>query len=171
MRNVLIISFSPVSKDPRVRRQIEYYSKNNKVSVIGFSNPNINGINFYEIEQERKNWIWYFKLLFLLFRLYGIYNVFKKEYQQVKSLKNQIPYPEIIIANDHDTLKSALIFHSKKSVLIFDAHEYSPEENTDSLKWRILLQGFNIHNIKKHAKKAELMTTVCQSISIHVRFS
>ena len=165
MRNVLIISFSPVSKDPRVRRQIEYYSKNNKVSVIGFSNPNINGINFYEIEQERKNWIWYFKLLFLLFRLYGLYNVFKKEYQQVKSLKNQIPYPEIIIANDHDTLKSALIFHSKKSVLIFDAHEYSPEENTDSLKWRILLQGFNIHNIKKHAKKAELMTTVCQSIS------
>ena len=59
MRNVLIISFSPVSKDPRVRRQIEYYSKNNKVSVIGFSNPNINGINFYEIEQERKNWIYF----------------------------------------------------------------------------------------------------------------
>lgn len=164
MKNILIISFSNISKDPRVLRQIEYFSEKYTTTVIGFSNPKLKNITFVEINQEKKNFYWFLKLILLLFGFYELYYLLKKEVIQIKKKQYLINKPDVIIANDYDTLKIALTFKNSDNILVFDSHEYSPEENTDSLKWKLLMKNYIDSNIKKYAKQAEIMVTVSYRI-------
>jgi hypothetical protein len=71
---------------------------------------------------------------------------------------------DVIIANDADALPVALKIKGNAKV-IFDAHEYSPEENNDSLRWRILFKKYKTNLIRKYANKADFMLTVCDGIA------
>jgi hypothetical protein len=92
MKNILIISFSNISKDPRVLRQIEYFSEKYTTTVIGFSNPKLKNITFVEINQEKKNFYWFLKLILLLFGFYELYYLLKKEVIQIKKKKASNKY-------------------------------------------------------------------------------
>jgi len=50
-KRILIISFSNISSDPRVTRQIKLLSERYSLSVVGFGNYNHNNVAFTEVKK------------------------------------------------------------------------------------------------------------------------
>ncbi|HYP49548.1 MAG TPA: hypothetical protein VEQ34_01305, partial [Pyrinomonadaceae bacterium] len=78
-------------------------------------------------------------------------------------LKNNIF--ELIIANDVETLPLAVKLKRNKTKLLFDAHEYSPLEFEERLRWRLLQKPLNEYICVNYSSRADIATTVCQTIA------
>ena len=163
-QKILIISFSNLRSDPRVRRQINFLKTRYNIVAAGYNNPEIENIEFIDVH-IKKNRFWI--LLNLPFLLLGFNKLYywnqlfiKKGYRKLKDIS-----ADLIIANDIEALPLALKIKKINTKIIFDAHEYSPLEHDDSIIWRILFKKYNSYIIEKYAHKSDLMFTVCFGIA------
>lgn len=160
--NILIISFSNIASDPRVQRQIQALRENSNLVVLGFGTFKSVGIEFLSISPPGKRKNKYLDALLLLFRQFEFYYsrlTFVKEAQEKISGKSF----DLVIANDIEALP--LAFNSVSSRVWYDAHEYAPRENEESIKWRLFFQPFKLFLCRKYMPKANIVTTVCDSIA------
>lgn len=166
MKKILVISFTDLSKDPRVKRQIIFLKDKYEVTCVGLKSPEIEGVSFINcgrISRTKKEKL---KDIFLL-----LSKNFEKYYWSsphiktcTENLKNLDV--DIIIANDIDSLPLALcISNGSKTKIIFDAHEYAPKEFEDVLYWRILFQRYKEYLCKKYICRSDAMMTVSEGIS------
>ena len=163
-QKILIISFSNLRSDPRVRRQINLLKTRFDIVAAGNKNPEIDNIEFIDVS-TKKNRLWIlFNLPLLLFGLNKSYYwnqlSIKKGLQKLKDID-----ADLIIANDIEALPLALKLKKINTKIIFDAHEYSPLEHDDNLIWRILFKKYNSFIIEKYANKCDTMFTVCDGIA------
>lgn len=164
MRKIIIISFTDLSKDPRVNRQIRFLNGEYEVTAVGTKNPEIEGVKFidcgrtvrYKGEKLRD----IFKLLSKRYEWYYWSAPHIKEcLKKLSNLKT-----DIIIANDIDSLPLALKI-SNGAKVVFDAHEYAPKEFEDIFTWRLLYQDYKKYLCSKYINKVNAMMTVCNGIS------
>lgn len=74
--------------------------------------------------------------------------------------------PDIIIANDWPTLPiSANVKYHCNSRIIYDSHEFSSEEFSDNLPWRLLAQQHVSYIEKNYIVAADAILTVSKGIS------
>ena len=158
---ILVISFTNLSRDPRVLKQIETLSKKFEVTTVGLDDAGVNNVRHYNLKKERGKY--YMKLL-LLFRLYQIYtSKLKHNVESIKLLKGQAF--DIIVANDIQTLPVAVKISGGTSKIILDAHEYSPRQFEDRLYWKVLFKDYTDWLCKKYLNKVDAMFTVSPHIS------
>jgi hypothetical protein len=81
-------------------------------------------------------------------------------YQQLRNVR-----PDIIIANDIDTLPLAVRLKVRKTKIFFDAHEYHPAEMEELEEWRLNERPRILFMCKKYLRKANLMLTVSEPIA------
>lgn len=168
MRNLAIVSFSPVARDPRVTRQIEALKDNYNLTVIGFGAvPDCKEISFVPIDPgvsksvaRKLHWA-----LDLFGRRFESYYWHLPWVIQTRHVLAQIS-PDGVIANDVDALPVSL---SIGAPVLCDAHEYAPRQFEDSLRWRIFFQKYKDHLCKTYLPRASAMTTVCAGISEEYR--
>ena len=48
-KNILIISYSPLHRDPRILRQIQALKDDYKIQTVGWTNPNVKDVDFFEV--------------------------------------------------------------------------------------------------------------------------
>lgn len=164
--NILIISFSKISSDPRVMRQIRLLKDLANVSVVGYGDPPEAVCNFISIARKNSNLIQkLFWILKLLLRIYESYYWSRPEIKgaQKKLNNNNLRY-DLIIANDNSSLPLALKI-GKNIPVLADAHEYSPAEFDDKLLWRIIFSPYQHYLSKKYLPLAKGMITVCDGIA------
>jgi hypothetical protein len=165
-KRILIISFSNLKNDSRVKRQINYLKKQNTVITMGLADPEIEDVKFIDIS---------FKLnkIHLLYTMFlSTIGLFEKAYwnqDQLKIAKKRIKSSnleniDLIIANDIDSVPLAISIKSRNTKIIFDAHEYSPLEHNDNLIWRIVFKKYKTYLIRKYAHLCDSMLTVCDGI-------
>lgn len=165
-KSVLILSYSDLSTDPRVKKQIEALKDEYEVVTAGNAPPASDSLKFYPIR---------FKLQPSLTRkLYRLGLFLSKQHEKyywdqsklsfIQSVKKE--NFDLIIANDINTLPLACRLKKEETKIYFDAHEYHPKEFEDSFKWRLMHQGLNIYLCKKYIPKTDFFTTVCEGISI-----
>lgn len=164
MKRVLVISFTDLSKDPRVNRQIRFLKDKYNVSAIGLKDPQIDDVNFIScgrfIRTTKEKISNLIKLISKRFEdYYWSANHIKICVEKLSALSF-----DIIIANDIDSLPLALKI-SKGAKVILDAHEFSPKEFEDSLKWRVLYQKYKKYLCLNYIPKVNAMMTVCNGIS------
>ncbi len=164
MKTILIISYSVLKIDPRIQRQIETLKKTYKISTLGFGPSGHPEINEYQIAPIRKRDNKYKDAFLLLGRFFDFYYDQLPYISETRSVLKGKKF-DLIIANDIEALPVALDF-SPESKIWYDAHEYSPRENEDSLQWRIFFAPFKTYLCKKYLKKANFMTTVCDGIAM-----
>ena len=162
-RKILIISFSNLKSDPRVKRQINYFKEFYEITTVGLADSEIENVTHIDVYSEFNKMNFIIPLPKLLL---GIFESYYWNLEEIKLTLEKITGKQfdIIIANDADALPVALKIKGNAKV-IFDAHEYSPEENNDSLRWRILFKKYKTNLIKKYAQKADFMITVCDGIA------
>lgn len=164
MKRILIISFSDLNSDPRVKRQIINLKDLYDVSAAGFGDLRIGGIRFIKLKPNIYHLTW--RLVRGLLVFLGFYELVYWNSIPVKQLVSMYEDidVELIIANDIDALPVAIIL-SKKAAVLYDAHEYSPRENEDRLKWRIFFQKYKTYLCRKYIPLCSEMITVCDGIS------
>lgn len=141
--NILILSFSNISRDPRVLRQIDFVRSN------GTNNLYLSGLDylgkepFIPLLNRQRTLLEKIGLLFTnIFRFNKLKEKWFLKLVNVSKLQklcsdNKIDY---ILANDLETWPVA--FQLKKvcsnAKIILDAHEYYPRHFEDNLIWRIM---------------------------------
>ena len=163
MNKLMIISFSVISRDPRVLRQIEVLADNYDLEVVGFGpDPGDSRVSFVNIDtMDSYSATW--KILGAFRLLSSQFESFYWNIPWVMSAKRVLEgrHPVAVIANDISALPLAFDFNVP---VLYDAHEYSPREYEESLKWRIFFQRYHLYVCEKYLPQVASMTTVCKGI-------
>lgn len=169
MKKVLILSFSDLSTDPRVNRQISLFSKVYKVYAAGYNCPKLDDVTFISFIPKFNS---VFKKIGKLLKLisqqfHSVYwdSRIVNHIERIKSVLGTSSL-DLIYANDISSLPLALklskIYQCK---IVFDAHEYSPREWEDKLIWRLVYQPYITYLCKTYIPQADLVITVGQRIA------
>jgi hypothetical protein len=161
-----VISFSPLHRDPRVKRQISILRNHVTITAAGFSSPVLPGVSWWPVDGKPRSLIHRITgLLLLMMRAYPSYyrrtpqaSSLLREWRKVGS-----PRFDIVVANDIDTLPVALDIAGKAPVF-FDAHEYYPGESS-GLLWRLAVAPYRDWQCRTYLKRAAGMSTVGQLIA------
>lgn len=163
-QKVLIISFSVISSDPRVMRQVRLLESRYEVTVAGFGPKPDADVEFCSIDHEStrlptKMW-WALKLLLGFSESYYWHRV------EVRSALEMLRSREfdLVISNDIAALPLALHLAREAPVLL-DAHEYSPREFDDKWAWRLLFGRYHHDLCQRYLPRLGGMVTVCQGIA------
>lgn len=164
MKKVLIISFTDLSSDPRVNRQIRFLKDEYKVIAVGKKSPEIEGVDFIDCGRIVKTWKEKVRDVFKL--LGGYYESYYWSANHIKVCLEKLKdiNVDVIIANDIDSLPLALKI-ARNSKVIFDAHEYSPKEFEDLFYWRMLYQKYREYLCARYINQSDAMMTVCEGIA------
>ena len=167
MKKILIISFSKIHQDGRVLRQIKSLIEHNySVTVIGFTNPNVDGVEFWQVSQNNLDIKTKFLFIILLkLRLYSFYSKIDYRYQNLSKIwESRINKRfDLIIGNDIETLFPTTYLAKNSIPVFFDAHEYFPEQKSGYL-WKFIWHSYRDWLGKNYLPKVSKMCTVSENI-------
>lgn len=165
--NVLVVSFSPLDHDPRVRRQLFALSERGcQLTAAGYTDPNIDGVAYWPVKCGPSGLAQkLFKVLLLKLRLFSLY------YRRMDAVRGLVrvweqenrPAFDLVVANDIDALPVALELANGAPVF-FDAHEFSPGE-WGSWTFDFIFRRYRQWQCSKYLGKATAMSTVCLGIA------
>jgi len=164
MKSILVVSFSSLFHDSRVKRQLQFLTHRYDVTLAAYNSPDGLTDNFIQIAKPRLTNIRKIKLaISLLFRVHSIsYKLLFGENELTRRLQGKVF--DLVIANDIETLPISFKVASLKGVVL-DAHEYSPRQFEDKFIWRLLFQPLNNHICKKYIARTVAMTTIGKGIA------
>ncbi len=165
-KKILIISYSHLSSDPRIQRQIKALKNNFHLEVSGYSDSGDASIPYHPIYKEppfsvKRKLKRLFQFITRRFDLYYWDSGKKNLTEQLR--KNQY---DAIIANDIQTLPLALAIANNKSKVYFDAHEYHPREFEDVFWWQVFNRPYVEFLCKKYIPQASAFSTVSENFSL-----
>jgi len=164
MADILIISYSPIRRDPRVMRQIQLLEADHRLTVVGYGPKPDASIEYIELEPPRAGLptkaFWAAKLLA------GFSESYYFGRPEVQATLARVAGRDfaLVVANELSALPAAVRVAGARPVL-FDAHEYSPREMDDQLTWRLLFSRHNHHLCETYIPAAASMVTVCDGIA------
>lgn len=164
MAKILIICFTNLYKDPRVYRQISYLRKSHSIVEVGTNSSQHLDVEFIEV---KLNYLEIFSKMkgftYLKLRLFEKYYFDSINYNQIaKSLSNK--KFDVIIANDIQSVPLAVKL-KKSAKLIFDAHEYSPNQFDDMAIFRFFYKEYIQYLFNNYLQHVDKMITVCDGIA------
>lgn len=133
--SVLVLSMSPLHRDPRVQRQISILGEEFEVHSAGYGPPPPGVVSHIEVPEELKKWRDDYRRFYALVLL----RRFRRLYfgaPWVRFLLTHVP-PErfdIVIANDVNAVPVALAVRPRYGVHA-DLHEYATRQNESDTLW------------------------------------
>lgn len=168
---ICILSFSNIARDGRVLRQIQAASSFYQVDVIGYGQwqppP---GVRFFSLAQPGASasarFLRFLRLLFARISPTAAEKAYwmQTAYREALVILEREQYA-LIHANDWDALPvAALAAQSSGARLLFDAHEYTPAQETTW--WRILLwTPYKMSMVTRYAGRVDGFVTVSDGIA------
>lgn len=165
MKHILVISFSNLKTDSRVRRHVNLLKKTYALTVACFEAEATSEYDLILLEEARLTPVRKSKLATLL-----ALRLFKQAYQTQYphfSLGNRLTSkPNLIIANDVETLPLAFSIAEKyQCPVVMDAHEYAPRHFEDKLMWRLFFQPLNLYLCKKYIPRVTGFITIGKGLA------
>jgi hypothetical protein len=194
-KTILIICYNTLHNDPRVLRQIKVLKEDFKVITAGYSDSNLGVEHIQLKDYVYKMIDFFFNYPYLLRKFFaGLTQIYLKTTKFRNNVQNfilQLPFlkkyyfekrywtkielanyemlknlnPNLIIANDIHALPIALKVGNSKAKVVFDAHEYHPEELNEIVEWRRNIKPFIEYLCERYMKEADLMFTVSSPIA------
>jgi hypothetical protein len=161
LRKILLISFTNLKTDSRVRRHVDILKKDYAVTVICFDAASTSEYEVVTLKQQGLSIFRKIVLGFLLaIRWFSLAHYIQYPYRYIlKTLKSE--KFDLIIANDVESLPLAFeASHQFSGKVIFDAHEYAPRHFEDKFLWRLFFQPLNIYLCKKYIPQTAAMITI-----------
>ena len=164
MKKVLIICFTDLEKDPRVKRQIMFLKDKYEVSTVGLKSAKEENVVFYLIERKSTSFFNNVKrALFCKFKMFEKVYWDTYKYDALLNLLTGKKF-DLMISNDIESLPFALKI-ANGAKLLLDAHEYTPREFEDKTLWRLFLQDYKEYLCKKYIRYCDSMVTVSDGIA------
>jgi hypothetical protein len=163
-KNILIIAFSHLYKDPRIIRQVKAFKDDYNVYTIGFAPVNDDIPNLL-IKYKRNNLVLkLIRLLLSITRLLSAYSTIVQKQYIIDSKVYNTDF-EFILCNDVDSLP--LGFKISKNIIPIwaDLHEFSPREFENKFTWKLYFQPYKYWLCKSFLSRANYITVVCSGIA------
>lgn len=162
---VLVLSFSPIIRDPRVLRQIRLFRDFADVISCGYGEAPEGVIEHIQIPDRFKSWRTSYKnvaALLVLRRHKRLY--FQSE--RVQFVQNRIPEGsvDVVVANDVLAVPLALVLRPTRGVHA-DLHEYAPKQGENDMRWRLLVGPLMHWACRGYVTKADSASTVGKRIA------
>jgi len=159
VKKALIISFSNLTHDARVQRQVRFLQKHFKTSVVCYAGSRVDGAELIPVLKPTLT-----HPLRLLLSVLLIFRRYHRAYWMLYGygrLVNELKPRsfDLIVANDVESLPLAFAIKNKSKVWI-DAHEFAPRHFEEKLYWRVFFQGFNKYLCRTYLRQGDWMTTV-----------
>lgn len=162
--HILVLAFSNLDSDPRVQRQISALATRFRVSSCGLRSPTVPVERHYSIPAVRRGTrARVMALMSLLARRFESYYWTNPMVQEALRLLAGERF-SAVVANDLDTLPLALRIAGESPVL-FDAHEYAPDEFGDRALWRALYGPYTDTLCRKYIARAARAVTVSDGLA------
>ncbi|MBS1517258.1 MAG: hypothetical protein JSS91_04150 [Bacteroidetes bacterium] len=192
MRKILILSYSNLSTDPRVIRQIDALKDEYSITASGYNTSDIEGVKNIPIYIKSKKEINFhsgypvpFRKAVSLFVKYYLRYEKKAQNKKRKALersadinkrywtRDRDEYLErlngekfdIIIANEIETLPMALRIAGGNSAVILDCHEYHPLQFEHDEYWVKHSREYVYNLCAEYLNKADVVFAVSQGIA------
>ncbi len=167
MKNICIISVGNVFRQPRIIRQLNYFStyftdyKIYILSDFGYNNENLQNYIFFKF--EKFNWFKQFfrKIFYIKTKNYDNYIKSKRNLEIIKKL-SEIKFDLVIIHGIRNIILGLEIANGAK--IILDAHEYYPENFSDNWIWRFMVQDYYKYLTKNYINKVDYIFTISKGI-------
>ncbi|WP_199173850.1 glycosyltransferase [Brachybacterium sp. UMB0905] len=157
---VLVLSFSDISRDARVLKQVRLLAAQHTVMTCGYGPPPEGSAQHLRIPDELKQWR-LDKSLVLTRRYHRAY----WEQEVVAWVRAQeLPCTDVVLADDVDTVPLALALRPRGGVHA-DLHEYAPRQKEDRLGWRLFVAPYLRWICRTHVTRADSVTTVGQGLA------
>jgi glycosyltransferase involved in cell wall biosynthesis len=162
LARVLVISFSDLSSDPRVDRQIAALRVRHDVTAAGLAPPAYADVEFVDITTPRLGLVdgGVGVARLLIHRFEAAYWRHPKNREVLRRLRGVAA--DVVLANDLPALPVA---SSLGAPVVLDAHEFAPAEYSDRLWWRALIAPYVDWECRRYLPQVAAMTTVGESIS------
>ena len=157
----LVISFSDLASDPRVDRQVRVLRSRHKVVAAGLTPSRYSDVEFIDISTPRTVFGRFLWLTRLVFRRYEA--AYWKDPTNLTVLSRlRDVRADVVVANEFEALPMALRLGPP---VVFDAHEYSPEQWSERRLWRLLVAPYSHWQCRRYVPQVSRMTTVGQVIA------
>ncbi|UBQ06148.1 glycosyltransferase [Tepidimonas taiwanensis] len=163
MGRLLIISFSPIEKDPRVRRQLALLKDEFELVVAGYGDFQLPGVSMVTLPAQGssigRRAVKAGQLFIGAFAQY-----YWRRQDVVTAVRNLIGKKfELVLANDVEALPLALKIANGAPVIL-DAHEYSPNEFS-GWEWSLFFWRYKTWLCEKYLERAYAVCTVSRGIA------
>jgi glycosyltransferase involved in cell wall biosynthesis len=165
MKHILVITFSNLKTDSRVRRHVNSLKKKYKLTVACFEADPTTEYDLILLKPESLTLLRKAKLAVLLgLRLFhSAYRTQHPYFSLADTISGKL---DLIIANDAETFPLAFhIAEQQNCPVVFDAHEYAPRHFEDKLVWRLFFQPLNMHLCRKYIPRVKAMFTVGKGLA------
>jgi hypothetical protein len=162
LARVLIISLSDLSSDPRVDRQIAALISRHKVIAAGLGPPSYDGVGFVDLTTPPLG-LFHGGLgvaRLLAHRFQAAYWRHPRNREVLRRLRG-VP-ADVVLVNDLPPLPLALRLGLP---VVFDAHEFAPDEFADRRWWRLLLGPYVRWQCRRYLPEVAAMMTVSNGIA------
>jgi glycosyltransferase involved in cell wall biosynthesis len=159
---LLIFSFSDISADARVLKQVKHFAKLYDVTTYGYGPSPDTHVHHIRLDDSRRIHKWLRRDLIL--RRYHRMYWQQSAVRQAQSDLGPLDRFDVILANDIDTVGLALALNPVHGVHA-DIHEYAPRQNEELLVWRIFEAPYMRWMCRRFLTRAASVTTVGQGIA------
>lgn len=171
-KKICILSFENIDLEYRVRNQVKFLCRDYSIDLIGIGEWKVpRGVQFFQLNRTPRTIPYLIKYYILLVfgkvvpEFYPYIIKLKPEYDSAKRIIQSRDY-YLIHANDWDALPIAVEgSNNKNTKILFDAHEYSPDQQSDNLIWRIFVKPYRKWLFSSYLDKIDKMVTVSESIA------
>lgn len=166
-RKILVLTYTPIAREPRALKQIRFLRQHHDVTTAGFGPAPFDDLPHIELHDSRP----YrggllgraLYLALLLLRLYPLVTSLSPRDDAARSRLAGTQW-DAIIAHDPQTSALASSLSTTHGV-IADLHEYSPRQNEHSRLWRILIAPYVRWLCRTYVAKSAAIVTVGQGIA------
>jgi hypothetical protein len=165
-QRLLILSFSNISSDARVLKQVKYFADRYDVTTYGYGPSPDPRVNHRQLDDSRR--IRRFTRRDLILRRYRRMYWQQSAVTQAQADLTPLEPFDVILANDVDAVGIALALEPRMGVHA-DIHEYAPRQNEELLVWRVFEAPYMRWMCRRFLPKVASMTTVGQGIANEYR--
>lgn len=159
---LLIVSFSNISADARVLKQVRYFAERYEVTTYGYGpspDPRVQHLQLSDAYGIR-HWS---RVELIARRFAKIYRE-QPAVEQGRRALSALDRFDVVLANDIDAIGLALELDPVHGVHA-DIHEYAPRQNEELLVWRVFIAPYVRWMCRRFLPRAASMTTVGQGIA------
>ncbi|WP_460800589.1 glycosyltransferase family protein [Microbacterium sp. GXF6406] len=163
---ILVLTHTPIDREPRALKQVTYFKSFAEVTTAGFGPAPFDDVAHIELESSpRTEGLLRIPGVYtglLAIRAYRIFDALKPRNRSAYDrLKNDTW--DVIITHDVHTLALARKLNVNKGILV-DLHEYAPRQNESSRLWRLLIAPYFRWICRTQVPQVAAATTVGQGI-------
>jgi glycosyltransferase involved in cell wall biosynthesis len=173
---ISIISFSPIARDARVLRQIDYLAPHYDLVVLGYGAPpprwqNVESVRWVSADPLRWYEMQHLRALLVAGRVwqpstcYELWYWLQRPYRQAfERLRHA--HANLVFANDWSALPLGWRLAARwNAPLILDLHEYAPLEWEEQWNWRLFAAPMTVYFLRQYAVHADATLTVAPEIA------